>query len=90
MNVIFLSKKTFTQSSSLAGHRKIHSGEKPFSCDICEKTFNQSSNLAKYKMFYTGEKPHECDFCKRLLVKNVTYLGIKRFIQSKSHFLLLI
>uniref|UniRef100_A0A3Q2WQU1 Transcription factor IIIA n=1 Tax=Haplochromis burtoni TaxID=8153 RepID=A0A3Q2WQU1_HAPBU len=56
--------KCFAQKCQLVAHRRIlHSGEKPYVCDICGQAFAQSSTLTYHKRRHTGEKPYQCDLC---------------------------
>lgn len=42
--------KVFDTSTKLSRHIYVHSGQKPFKCDICKKAFSHNSNLKV--MFY--------------------------------------
>ncbi|KAK2716584.1 zinc finger and BTB domain-containing protein 18-like [Artemia franciscana] len=41
-------QKIFTSSSNLAVHSMIHSGTKPFKCDLCSWAFRQKAHLQKH------------------------------------------
>lgn len=55
--------KSFSQSSTLFQHKKIHTGKKSHKCADCGKSFFQSSNLIQHRRIHTGEKPYGCDEC---------------------------
>jgi uncharacterized Zn-finger protein len=55
--------KALSQQSSLVTHTSIHSGERPYVCDVCNKSFMKKSDLITHKRIHSGERPHVCDVC---------------------------
>lgn len=51
---------TIDTSNRLEEHSKIHTGERPHTCDYCGLTFTQKSTLTKHKFTHTAEKPLKC------------------------------
>lgn len=59
--------KTFTTTTKLNMHIRVHSGCKPFKCKECPKTFAQQFNLKRHELvhlpFSERPKKYQCHIC---------------------------
>ena len=65
MNVMFATNDFPNYISGLLAHKRTHTGDKPYECDVCNKRFSTSINLLEHKITHTGDRPYECDVCKK-------------------------
>uniref|UniRef100_UPI0037E76D8F zinc finger protein 408 n=1 Tax=Semicossyphus pulcher TaxID=241346 RepID=UPI0037E76D8F len=58
-----LCPKLLANAGSLRNHMKLHTGEKPHTCQHCGRSFSQKGNLDSHLRIHSGEKPYPCTEC---------------------------
>ncbi|KAF6720280.1 Zinc finger and BTB domain-containing protein 41 [Oryzias melastigma] len=77
--------KTFDRAGKYESHTRVHTGEKPFQCDVCLQCYSTKSNLNVHKKKHTSDasfpkKEHKCPFCNKLHASKKTLAKhVRRF-----------
>jgi hypothetical protein len=61
--------KMFIRKQDRNRHMNIHTGARPYKCDVCHKKFNDPSTLRHHRQSHSAPK-YECPFCHKMFAQS--------------------
>ena len=64
---------------------RLHSGERPYCCDVCSKAFAHKCKLISHQRLHSGDHPHCCEVCSKAFTPRVTLRHTNVYIVMSAH-----
>ncbi|KAL1482849.1 hypothetical protein MTO96_033504 [Rhipicephalus appendiculatus] len=70
--------------TNVARHERTHTGECPFTCNLCLKVFNRADALEAHVQTHAAEKPFECTECSQHFYSSSKLRRHKKLVHSED------
>ncbi|EDW15920.1 zinc finger protein 628 [Drosophila mojavensis] len=78
--------KMFTTKYFLKKHKRLHTGEMPYTCQYCARTFTFQQSYHKHLLYHSEVKPHACGICGRAFKELSTLHNHQRIHSGEKPF----
>ncbi|XP_064546111.1 zinc finger protein 721 [Drosophila montana] len=78
--------KMFTTKYFLKKHKRLHTGEMPYTCQYCARTFTFQQSYHKHLLYHSEVKPHGCSICGRAFKELSTLHNHQRIHSGEKPF----
>ncbi|KDR19094.1 hypothetical protein L798_06326 [Zootermopsis nevadensis] len=55
--------------NNVKNYKSIHTGERPYDCDVCNKSCSRKDNLKVHQRLHSGEHRYCCDMCNKPFIQ---------------------